>query len=201
MRGSAALQPSEIYHICSRGNNREDIFITSHDRDRFLELYEVHVTPGADTFAYCLLPNHFHILLRFSEIEHWPSSDPGLSPSRRISNLLNAYARTFNSDRGRVGALFQRPFRRVLVQTQTQLLYVLSYIHLNPQRHGHVDDFRKWRYSSLAAIQSAGPTLLARDEVLSWFGGRTAFLAAHRSLPVDSAESILRLDDDSDGTT
>lgn len=201
MPGFAALQPPEIYHVCSRGNNRENIFVSAHHRDRFLELYELHVAPGADTFAYCLLPNHFHVLVRFSDRPPWSSSDIGPAPSRRLSNLLNAYARTFNADRGRTGALFQRPFRRILVRTQAQLLHILVYIHLNPLRHGLVDDFRKWRYSSFAAIQSAGPTRLAREEVLGWFGGRTALLTAHDTSSADPPEAILWLKDDADDTT
>ena len=171
MPAIGGLTPSGIYHVCSRGNNRQVIFHAEQDRRRFLDPCEEHGAPRAETFAYCLLPNHFHLLLRFREIDPAPGGPSPHLPSQHLSNLLNAYARTFNRDHNRVGALFQRPFRRVLVQSQAQLLQVSVYIHVNPQRHGLVHDFRRWRYSSYAAILSAGPTHLTRDEVLAWFGG------------------------------
>lgn len=177
MRSGASVQPSQIYHVCSRGNNRESIFVSGHDRERFLELYARHVTPWAETFAYCLLHNHFHLLLRFAELD--ARSEAAIAPSQRISNMLNAYARSFNADHHRTGALFQRPFRRVPVTTQEQLIRVVIYIHLNPVHHELAVDFRAWRYSSYSALLARGTTRLARDEVLAWYGGRRPFTQVH----------------------
>lgn len=190
-----ALLGQGIYHVCSRGNNREEIFLAPHDRKRLLDLCRAHVAPWATTFAYCLLPNHMHFLLRFSSEESLPAGREPAPPSQRLSNLLNAYARSFNQDHGRVGALFHRPFRRVPFQFQTQLVYVVVYIHTNPARYGLIQDFRRWRFSSYATLLASGRTALARDEVLSWCGGRAGFRSAHLGPTEQPANRDLLLED------
>lgn len=192
-----AITLGPIYHVCSRGNNREDIFLAEHDRRHFLELYEQRVSPHADTFAYCLLPNHFHLLVRFRDSEAVLPTPP----SRMLGDMLNAYARSFNLDHGRVGALFQRPFRRVLVQSQSQLLQVVVYIHLNPEHHGLQRDPLRWQYSSYPAVLATGATRLQRDEVLAWFGGRKGFIAAHTPPRPTEPDVALRLERDPAPTT
>jgi REP element-mobilizing transposase RayT len=174
------VEPGLVYHVCTRGNNRNPIFLADQDRRHFLQLCQERIVPAADLFAYCLLPNHFHLLLRFHAP---PDPEPAgyRQPSRVLADMLNAYARAFNLDHGRVGAVFQRPFRRVRIRTQEQLTHVVVYIHHNPQRHGLADGFRTWKFSSFAALRSAGATLLARDEVHAWFGGASAFTSAHLS--------------------
>lgn len=179
MRARASLQPSQIYHVCSRGNNRESIFLSGHDREHFLDLYARHITLWAETFADCLLHNHFHLLLRFAELP--AGAEAAGLPSQRISNMLNAYARSFNADHHRTGALFQRPFRRIPIASQEQLVRVVIYIHLNPVHHELATDFQSWRYSSYGALRAHGTTRLARDEVLAWFGGRMPFAQAHEA--------------------
>ncbi len=64
---SSALQPSQYYHIYNRGNNRENIFVSEENYRYFLKLYAVHIEPVADTYAYCLLKNHFHVLVRIKD--------------------------------------------------------------------------------------------------------------------------------------
>ena len=191
-----ALLASGIYHVCTRGNNREDIFLAEHDRRRFLGLLEVRVSPRADIFAYCLLPNHLHLLLRFADITI--AGRTPVPPSQCLSNLLNAYARSFNQDHGRTGALFQRPFRRVLIQNQAQLAHVVVYIHTNPERHGLTPDFRQWRFSSYATLLASGKTALVRDEVLAWFGGRAGFEAAHLPTTLEAMDRTMLLESQTD---
>jgi len=192
-----ALTPGQIYHVCSRGNNREDIFRAEHDRRHFLELYEQRVSPHADTFAYCLLPNHFHLLVRFRDSEPVPPSPP----SRMLGDMLNAYARSFNLDHSRVGALFQRPFRRIIVRSQAQLVHVVVYIHRNPEHHGLQRDFIRWQYSSYQALRATRATRLQRDDVLAWFGGRDGFIACHDLPSPTKPDAALLLEHDPAPTT
>jgi putative transposase len=183
-----AITLGEIYHVCSRGNNREDIFRAEHDRRHFLELYENRVSPYADTYAFCLLPNHFHLLLRFRDSE----ADLASPPSRILGDMLNAYARSFNVDHGRVGALFQRAFRRILVQSQSQLVQVVVYIYLNPEHHGLQRGPLCWQYNSYQALLDTRATRLQREDVLAWFGGRDGFIAAHQSpAPTEPTAALL----------
>jgi hypothetical protein len=116
------------------------------------------------------------MLVRIKEVGETPAAS---SPSRAFSNFFNAYAKAMNKAYGRTGALFQRPFRRIEVTTESYFAHVVRYIHMNPQKHGFVHDFRDWPFSSYHALVSNKPTRLAREEVLVRFGGLAAFEAAH----------------------
>ena len=97
------------YHIYNRGNNREDIFREPRNYRYFLRLYARHAGPVCDTFVYCLLRNHFHLLVRIKD------DDGANRASQCFGNLFNAYAKAINKAYGRTGALFQRPFGRIEV--------------------------------------------------------------------------------------
>ena len=66
------LQYGKYYHIFTRGNNREDIFLEERNYRHFLQLYAKHIMPIADTYAYCLLRNHFHLLVRIKDLTGFP---------------------------------------------------------------------------------------------------------------------------------
>ena len=87
-------------------------------------------------------------------------------PSQHFSNLFNAYAKAFNKAYHRTGALFQRPFGRIEVASDAYFVYLVVYIHQNPQKHGFVEDFRTWLYSSYQALLSTKPTRLRREDVI-----------------------------------
>ena len=190
------LLAGEYYHIYNRGNNRTDLFIEERNYPYFLELYTKHVDPVADTYAYCLLRNHFHFLIRFNHSEELTTRRQTrdcqpLNPSQLLSNLFNAYAKAINRSYHRTGSLFQRPFGRARVESQQQLMWVVVYIHRNPEKHGFVDDFQTWTYSSYHALLSAQATRLRRDDVLGWFGGRRGLeLAHHGDPPRDQLEQL-----------
>ncbi len=133
------MRRGTYYHIYNRGNNRENLFIQQRDYIRFIDLYARHIEPVAQTFAYCLMRNHFHLLVRIRD-----ESDEQREPSRCFSNLFNAYARTFNRTYQRTGALFQRPFGRIEVADDRYFVTLVIYVHHNPQKHGFVADFRDW---------------------------------------------------------
>jgi hypothetical protein len=181
------LQPNRYYHIYNRGNNGENIFIEERNYAHFLNLYDKHISPVADTFAYRLLRNHFHLLVRIKDpsgraIDPSGLSDPTGLVSRHFSNFFNAYAKAINRAYQRTGSLFETPFRRIEVTSERYFVRLTHYIHWNPQKHGFVDDFRDYRYSSYHALLSDRPTHLRRDEVLDWFHGRVEFTALHDTL-------------------
>jgi REP element-mobilizing transposase RayT len=187
--------PNVYYHIYNRGNNRENIFFEAQNYRYFLQLYTKYVDPIADTYAYCLLPNHFHLLVRIKvEVDLTGSRSLLLSglkrPSQYFSNFFNAYSKAINVAYKRTGALFQRPFGRVAITANSQLFHLVAYIHQNPQKHGLVSDFRKWPYSSFQTILSIKASHLNRTEVLEWFGGRGQFKTLHDTLvdPIKATE-------------
>ena len=176
------------YHIYNRGNNRQNIFLEERNYRHFLNLYGKYIPLVADTFAYCLLPNHFHLLVRIKTADEQmqnqknPASSRVLKPSQQFSNLFNAYTKAINKTYHRTGSLFEHPFGRIPVVSDTYFVQLVTYIHRNPQRHGLVDDFREWPYSSYRTMLSLHPTQLKRDEVLEWFVGAENLEAMHRGV-------------------
>jgi len=197
------LQFGQYYHIYNRGNNRENLFVEPRNYPYFLRLFAKHIQPVAQTFAYCLLPNHFHFFIRTRTPEEQESYhrvhkiEPIFKlrqPSRAFNNMFIAYARAFNKATGRTGVLFETPFRRKLVDSDAYFIVLIAYIHRNPQKHGLVRDFRTWKWSSFGALSSTGPTRIQRDEVLAWFGGLDAFLDWHARDVDDEIGSILAIE-------
>lgn len=173
MSTAIPLHEEQFYHVYNRGNGGERLFREGRNYAYFLRLYARYVEPVAETFAYCLLSNHFHLLVR---IRPEPPSDP----SRAFANFFSTYTKAFNRAYDRTGSLFQKPFRRVRVDDDRYLSHLVVYIHRNPQQHGLVADFRTWPHSSYRTLLSTRETRLRREAVLGWFGGRDGFVAAHR---------------------
>ena len=172
MSSPPPLAYETYYHIYNRGNNGENIFKQERNYRHFLKLYAKHIGPVAETFAYCLLLNHFHVLVRIkSKAEITAQTSKDLQPSQQFSNLFNAYAKSINRAYQRTGSLFEHPFERIRVDSDAYFTQLIIYIHQNPQRHGLIDDFRDWPYSSYNTLFSTQPTRLQRDTVLDWFGG------------------------------
>lgn len=188
-----AVRHGRYYHIYNRGNNRENLFVERRNYPYFLRLFVKHILPVAETFAYCLLPNHFHFAIRtrteeeqavYWREELYPFSEKRqlfrpTPPSLAFKNMFIAYTQALNRATGRTGMLFERPFHRKPVNSLAQLLNLITYIHLNPQKHGLVDDFRDWKWSSYSAYASDQPTHLQREQVVAWYGNRHSFFEAH----------------------
>jgi REP element-mobilizing transposase RayT len=194
MQAIIPLEPGHYYHIYNRGNNRENIFFEERNYCYFLQLYQKYILPVCDTFAYCLMRNHFHILVRVLEkqtcqvSETWQVLEPRYV-SLQFSNLFNSYAKAMNTAYQRTGSLFQKPFNRIEVDSDRYFAQLIHYIHFNPQKHGFVDDFRQYPFSSYQAIVSDKPTNVRKDEVLQWFQGKDYFVQLHDVL---CEESVIR---------
>ena len=198
MTSPTPLEYGHYYHIYNRGNNREDLFVEERNYHHFLKLYAKYILPVADTFAYCLLRNHFHLLVRILTPEEQTlrvSETLRVSPSQQFGNLFNAYAKAINKAYHRTGSLFENPFGRVPVTSESYLVYLVAYIHQNPQKHGFVADFREWPFSSYHALLSQQATRLERDEVLGWFQSPAAFQAAHCQPVCEAQIASLEPDD------
>jgi REP element-mobilizing transposase RayT len=176
---SATLQPGVYYHIYNRGNNRENLFVENRNYPYFLTLYEKHITPIADTYAYCLMRNHFHLLVRIKETSQVLKT---CEVSQKFSNFFNAYAKAINKGYGRTGSLFEERFGRIPVMSTSYFENLIFYIHFNPQKHCFVTDFREWYWSSYQELIGNGPTGLKRDDVLCLFGDVQGFEDFHRGM-------------------
>lgn len=187
-----ALEPEKTYHIFNRGVNGETIFKQDRNYAFFLKRYADFMIPVVDTFAYCLLGNHFHLLVRIQSEEKLRkqvalerSQDVGLHSlehivSKQFARLFSSYTQGINKAVGRTGALIETPFERKEITNDNYFTRLIWYIHHNPRKHRLISDFRHYPHSSYKSHLSDKPTRLAREEVLQWFGGADAYRAFHQ---------------------
>lgn len=192
------LEPGGFYHIYNRGINSCPVFMETTNYEHFLLLYDKYITPVADTFAWVLMGNHFHLLVRIND-----SSNPegfenlqGLSTEKRItqqfSNLFNAYTKAFNKKYNRTGSLFEHTFRRKLIDNNEYLRQVILYIHNNPIHHGFCEHPIEYPWSSYLTCISLKPTKLHREAVIAWFDDEADFKTMHdKKVEVDKIEEWL----------
>jgi putative transposase len=165
-RRSRIDAPGALHHIIARGIERKAIFLDDHDRADFLErlasnLQESHTS----CYAFALLPNHFHLLLR-----------TGATPiSTVMRRVLTGYAVAYNLRHRRQGHLFQNRFKSILCQEDRYLLELVRYIHLNPLRARIVEDLQSLdRYSYCGHSRLMGRVKDGWQDtryILSMFGG------------------------------
>lgn len=182
------LEHNNYYHIYNHGVGGRDLFRDANNYEYFLELYDKYITPVAETYAWALMPNHFHLLVRIREVEEYLhltgfenlSGVENIKPlHQHFSNLFNAYTKAYNKYHESRGALFERPFKRKLIDNDEYLQQVVLYIHNNPVHHGFCEHPLEYPWSSYLTCTSKKPTKLKRDLVIKWFDDRKNFVAAH----------------------
>ncbi len=180
---STPLVNGQFYHIYNRGSEKRDIFSQNKDYKRFQQtLYYYQFLgpkPSFSKFAkndlkifqpsldkklveivcYCLMPNHFHLLIR-------QLKDNGIS--NFISQLGNSYTKYFNTKYSRVGPLLQGTFKAVLIESDEQLIHLSRYIHLNPVVSGLIKNLNIYPWSSYQEYLN-GKNICSIDEILNFF--------------------------------
>lgn len=178
------LVTGQYYHIFNRSIARYKIFTSVKDFQRFLdalvyfrspepflkfsrflELSEKNrrnillnqSEPIIDIIAYCILPTHFHLILKQNIDE---------SISTYLGNLENSYSRYFNVKYKRKGHLWEAKFKNILVESDEQLLHLTRYIHLNPVSAGIVDNPEDWQWSSYNEYISGEETLCKYKDII-----------------------------------
>ena len=136
------MEVDSIYHIYNRGVNREKIFFSKKNYDYFVYKMSFHFQKKAAILAYCLMPNHFHILVKVQSPDFIQG---GLRP------FFIAYTLAVNNEQNRVGPLFQGHYQSNLIDSDDYLLECLQYIHANPVKAGLVARPQEWEYSSYRA--------------------------------------------------
>ena len=191
------LQTGKYYHIYNRGINRCDLFREDDNYEYFLRLYDKYISPVANTLAWVLMKNHFHLLVEILPPSCWDELphpegyknlrgegvNSDMSPKKRVnqqfSNLFNAYTKAFNERYSRTGSLFEHPFRRKEITTEDYLKRTIIYIHQNPVKHGFCDHPSGYPWSSYLSCISLKPTKLSRDRVIACFGNTNEFMLYH----------------------
>ena len=192
MNNQPNLEPNNFYHIYNRGINSCNLFEDENNYHYFLLLMENHLSPIADIYAWVLMPNHFHFLVKIKNLTglspNCQSNPSGLKkvkpPHQYFSNLFNAYTKAFNKYHHRHGALFDRPFKRKLIDSEDYLKQIVLYVHNNPIHHGFCMHPIEYAWSSYMTYTNDKPTLI-QQEVLDWFGDQSNFEYCHKGASND----------------
>jgi putative transposase len=194
MQITEPLEFGKYYHIYNRGINSENIFKENRNHEYFLILYNKHIDPIAETFAWCLLKNHFHLLVRIKTFEEISKAKKVIPPHQSFGNLFNAYTKAINKGYNRHGSLFERSFKRKLIDNESYLRSVIKYIHYNPVNHGFCEHPIEYPWSSYLTCVSEKPTKLKREKVISLFENIESLKAHHNQREnFDSIENSLNL--------
>ncbi len=138
---------NQLYHIYNRGNNRENIFFDDENYLFFLSKFNYYLKDKVTVYAYCLMPNHFHFLLKVNECKtHLEmTKELDLNDKEKLSQVEKSfrdffisYAKSINKSYSRTGSLFQYKFKRKPIIDESHLINIVAYIHLNPVRAGLV---------------------------------------------------------------
>ena len=155
------------HHVILRGNNRQDIFKTTADFQRMLNLLEEHSrVQGVDVHAYVLMGNHLHLLLTPQKHQALP---------KMMQAVGRSYVQTFNKVHGRTGTLWEGRYRSTLIQTDRYLLACMVYIDLNPVRAHLVAQPQDYPWSSHLHYTGRKTDRLITPHALYWTLGNTPF--------------------------
>lgn len=180
------LDFDEVYHIYNRAIGNELLFRNEHDYYFFLRKLTRYLNPIAEIYVYCLMPNHFHLLIRtrleeeiLINLKRKSNKDGVKVLTQTFSNFFNSYSKSYNKVHKRMGRLFLYPFKRILVDNEDYLLTLVNYIHRNPIHHGFEKNYSDWKYSSFYAIVENKSSIVNRDLLLAYFTSVGDFIAFH----------------------
>lgn len=196
------MEPSKSNHLFTHSNGFENHFRSVENYRYFLIRYEHFIPSVADKLAYCLMPNHLHLLVYAKDEEEFlayfktnnPTNDLiGLVGKSKeylsglgnlvilqFSNLFNAYTKAFNKLFQRIGSLFTRSFRRKKITNNTYFTKVIQYIHPNPIHHSYVKNFHEWKWNSFSEILQEEPSVVKSEEIINWSGTKEAYQSFHQ---------------------
>ncbi len=190
------LEPEKYYHIFNHANGMENLFLSSDNINFFISKYIQHISPIANTYAYCLMPNHFHFAIQIKpkeQIEYYIDKKLDISNaikwksniesfiSKQFSNLFSSYTQAFNKQQTRMGSLFIPNFSRKEITSDEYIKQLIRYIHFNPVHHGFTSDIKKWDYSSYNSIVLELDSCINQTELLKLFNSLENFIEFHNN--------------------
>lgn len=159
--------PNAVYHVTSRGNARNKIFLGDQDRENFLSVLDAVVKRyNWLCHAYCLMDNHYHLMIE----------TPDANLSRGMRQLNGVYTQKYNWWHSKTGHIFQGRYKSILVDKENYLLELCRYVVLNPVRANMVEKPEEWKWSSYGATAGLKtvPNYLTADWILGLFSNNKA---------------------------
>lgn len=185
------------YHIFNRGVNKQNVFFNPENFNYFLGLMEKYLSGYVHFLAYCLLTNHFHLIIKVHDellVENQvikSEYEIGKLVVKQLRGLFIAYTMAINVQEKRTGSLFESKYKRLEIEDEDYLRYAIFYTHYNPEKHGFSDNFRNYRFSSYSSFFSAKPTKIDREFVLAFWGGIDDFTSYHEYLHEDREAIVI----------
>ena len=188
------MQPGAIIHLYNHANGFENLFRDEDDYFLFTQRLIKFTSTVAHCHAYCLMPNHFHLVIRVREeqaITNTCYKGPiERQASKAFSNAFSSYAQIFNKKYGRMGALFIPSMKQRLVTSENDFCKVVHYVHSNPVHHGFTKTMGEWKYSSYAYLMNGRKGWLDTKYTIENFGSLDAFKKYHDQ-PIGLKSAIL----------
>ena len=194
-----ALEPGFYYHIYNRGNNLQKTFFIPDNYVYFLKKLDQYMSGYFHFYSYCLLPNHFHLLVKVKESEKvmeqamndfktlrdFEKSKPEYFVSEKFRRFFLSYVKSLNKQQKKSGSLFQKNFRRKKIDSEKYFCELVRYIHLNPLKHKVSKQFDTYYWSSYTRILKQGESKLEKEEIFRWFGSKENFVIFHHEQIID----------------
>lgn len=190
---------NELYHIYNRGNNQQKIFFKPGNYIFFLGKVRRYIVPYCDILAYCLMPNHFHFLLKSDQrtiaTKSVADKDKNVL-SEGIRHLLSSYTQAINKQNGSTGSLFQQNTKAkpIVKGSKNYDQICLHYIHQNPLKAKLVEKMEEWEYSSFQDYCGRRNGTLCNKEVAVktlGFSLKTFYEDSYRQIGYDDINNIL----------
>ena len=190
------LEPNNFYHLYNRGINGCEIYNNEENYLFFLNKFSKYLIEYVDVYAYCLMPNHFHFVIKIKEFQTGnfvkvPNFDKvenekglhskDLIISKQIGKFISSYSQAFNKVNQRSGSLLESPFKRKKINSDDYLKNVILYVHLNSEALGK--NYSNYKFSSYLGIVSNLKTNIAREECISLFNDLENFKYSHKFPP------------------
>ena len=177
------METGKLYHIYNRGNNKDKIFFAEANYHFFLNQFSKYLEIYVEVYAYCLMPNHFHLLVKIKE--EYP-----VTPAGKLTGLQKAfrdffisYSKAINKQENRCGALLQQKYKRKEIDSDHYHTSIIVYIHNNPIKAGLCQHASQWKFSSYNSIaHNNSKTKICKEKVLEWFEGAAEFIRMHSIL-------------------
>ena len=203
------------YHVFNHAVHNNNLFLKDTNYEYFLQQLIKHTSPVCQLYAYCFMPNHFHLLLlikdesaivayyhqrKLAKDKKYQQLDFDVSKfdfhdfvMQQFQNFCNGYAQAFNKMFDRKGALFLDYIKRKVVKDEEYFTKLIHYIHYNPVHHGFCKDLNDWIYTSYHSFLDNRATPLEREYVIEWFGNSEKYKQFHQFKPDPKLVRVMEL--------
>ena len=195
------------YHIYNHAAGEKNIFNSQEDYNDFLTKHYKYLSFVFDTIAYCLMPNHFHFVVKVKSqevilkqtskeisktITSFHNGECALNDlvTDQYRRYLSSFALAYNFRNNHRGQLFLKRFKRVSVDEEYRLKYLICYVHHNPIHHGFAKEYNSWSYSSYGLLTQKLVDSQLSDTVNLHFDGSDDFISVHQAFQIDQKNKL-----------